>query len=412
MPGPFIGSTKLPTNVSMQDAWREFGEIVEGSRVEHPWHTLTDPVCPLPLRIPERPSVASPFGQGALQDSLLQPPGPCQPSRQPFGGTWSRMPWPAALADLLPQARRGADETVENAPGALDRQCPSSGSQVGSGTTRADFGDGRLAMDPQDWEEEDDCDDGPQFGAVPGEGCVPPTVLAGPAPSRKPPAVDPRVKAARNIAEAGGGLSGCTTVMVRHVPCKYSQRKLMREINSNGFLGKYDFFYLPMDPRGHANRGFAFVNLNSDEIAEAFYRTFHGQKFCHFNTDKAVSVLPADLQGFEHNAAHYAASRTTRQRRTPQNRPLFFRPLPAHLLADEAGGAADSPPSASALASAPASGAVAPWAAPAADVPAPAASEATSSGSADVRRRFCVFCGQPTQGQFHFCPYCGNRAVS
>ena len=41
-----------------------------------------------------------------------------------------------------------------------------------------------------------------------------------------------------------GGMSGNTTVMVRHIPGKCTQQKLMREINTAGFLGKFDFINL------------------------------------------------------------------------------------------------------------------------------------------------------------------------
>ena len=37
-----------------------------------------------------------------------------------------------------------------------------------------------------------------------------------------------------------------TTIMIRHIPNKYSTLSLLEEINSY-FKGKYDFFYLPMD---------------------------------------------------------------------------------------------------------------------------------------------------------------------
>lgn len=162
---------------------------------------------------------------------------------------------------------------------------------------------------------------------------------AGAAPASKssgdPPATDLVVQAMREVAALGGGLSGCTTIMIRHIPCKYTQRKLMREINSAGFLGRYDFFYLPMDPRSHSNRGFAFLNIVSEEAAEEFYRMFHGQRLKHFNSDKVIAVMPADLQGFEQNAAHYAASRGLRRKRAQHSKPLFFRPLPPHLVKDD-----------------------------------------------------------------------------
>jgi hypothetical protein len=47
----------------------------------------------------------------------------------------------------------------------------------------------------------------------------------------------------QNIIE---GKDKRTTVMIRHIPNKYSTQSLLEEINFH-FKGKYDFFYLPMD---------------------------------------------------------------------------------------------------------------------------------------------------------------------
>jgi hypothetical protein len=144
--------------------------------------------------------------------------------------------------------------------------------------------------------------------------------------------VDPKMQAMRELAANGGGVSGCTTVMMRQVPLKYTQRKLLREINNAGFTGQFDFLYLPMDPRSHANRGFAFINMVSVEAAEEFYKKFHGQFLRHFNAEKSVIVLPADLQGFEENALQYAANAHL-GKRTGHTKPIFFRPLPRHIEA-------------------------------------------------------------------------------
>jgi len=135
----------------------------------------------------------------------------------------------------------------------------------------------------------------------------------------------PEAIRARQVAEAGGGLSGCTTVMIRHVPSKYTQQKLMREINSAGFLGRFDFLYLPTDLRTRTNRGFAFVNFISTDVAEEFYKAFHNQHLQHYASDRVIAVTPAVVQGFEDNAAHYASS-LVRRMKTRRNRPLFFRP--------------------------------------------------------------------------------------
>jgi hypothetical protein len=129
-----------------------------------------------------------------------------------------------------------------------------------------------------------------------------------------------------------GGVSGCTSVMMNNIPLKYTQKKLLREINGSGFMGQYDFLYLPMDPRSHANRGFAFINLVSEAAAEKLYKTFHGQHLRNYSAEKAIAVLPAALQGFEDNALQYATT-VHRGKRTGHTKPLFLRPLPLHIAA-------------------------------------------------------------------------------
>jgi RNA recognition motif-containing protein len=131
-----------------------------------------------------------------------------------------------------------------------------------------------------------------------------------------------------------GGVSGCTTVMMREVPSKYTQGKLLREIDSSGFAGQYDFIYLPMDSRSNANRGFAFINMVSEEAAEDFYKKFHGKHLRHFsaNAEKTIIVLPADVQGFEENALKYAST-MSQGKRTGHTKPVFLRPLPRHIEA-------------------------------------------------------------------------------
>jgi hypothetical protein len=152
--------------------------------------------------------------------------------------------------------------------------------------------------------------------------------------SQKDPQVNPEMETLRHIAANGGGVSGCTTVMMRELPLKYTQRKLLREINSSGFGGQFDYLYLPMDPRSHANRGFAFINMVSEKAAEEFYKKFHGQYLRCFSTtvEKPIAVSPADLQGFEENALQYAAT-ANRGKRTGHTKPIFFRSLPRHIEA-------------------------------------------------------------------------------
>jgi hypothetical protein len=207
--------------------------------------------------------------------------------------------------------------------------------------------------------------------------------------------VDERLLAARNLAACGGGLSGLLTVMVRHIPGRYTQHKLMREINASGFLGKYDFFYLLMQPKSRLNRGFAFINFNTVQDAEDFYGTFHNQRLRHFHTEWPLEVMPADLQGFEANVEHYMLmSRPTRNKRPPQTgNALFFRQVPEHL-ASLAGGVDTT----------------APEPVPAKDRPALTAMPNAPRRHGAALQCFCPYCGHQQQPDHVFCTRCGARA--
>lgn len=116
-----------------------------------------------------------------------------------------------------------------------------------------------------------------------------------------------------------------TTVMVRHVPPKFTQPQLAKEVNDLGFHGKFDFLYIPMDSRRRANRGIAFINFFMGVDAKVFARAVHGRPLSHPCSQRPVEVRPADLQGFERNVAHHMEALCSR---TDLNKPLFFRHAP------------------------------------------------------------------------------------
>jgi len=141
---------------------------------------------------------------------------------------------------------------------------------------------------------------------------------------------DSQVQCAREIAAAGGGLSGYATVMIRQVPFKYTQKQLVSEINSNGFDGTYDFFYLPEDAKNNGNRGFGFINFLSANLAAEFYLRYHSQQLKLHQSSTPISVIPAEIQGFDESAESFFNSWHLRKRKR-HSMPLFLKPLPAHL---------------------------------------------------------------------------------
>lgn len=135
---------------------------------------------------------------------------------------------------------------------------------------------------------------------------------------------------ARERALAGYGMSGCITVMLGRVPRKCNQCMLIDEVEAAGFMGLYDFLYLAMDRRGILNRRIAFINFIAAEYAERFYQTFHSKTLQHFHsTQQPLIVMPADLQGFEANAARWVKCREASKHCV--NKPLFLRPIPQEV---------------------------------------------------------------------------------
>jgi len=209
--------------------------------------------------------------------------------------------------------------------------------------------------------------------------------------------------------------SNVHTVMMRNLPNRVTQQQLLSEMNEAGFENQYDFVYLPIDPDTNANRGYAFINFTKSPMALAFRMHFEGQKFCKLHSRKVVSVMPATLQGFEANYAHYSSAHVNF--RDAAARPLFLREPKINKLQKRGGHkslideAAKQTPiehkvqpkiqqrkvleAATVMAAAPL--------AKAAD----AGAEEPADPSKPRLAKFCTSCGGSIQGHYKFCKFCG-----
>ncbi|XP_062208697.1 protein terminal ear1-like [Phragmites australis] len=117
-----------------------------------------------------------------------------------------------------------------------------------------------------------------------------------------------------------------TTVMIRNIPNKYSQKLLLNmldnhcihsneRITASGEEGKgqpfssYDFVYLPIDFNNKCNVGYGFVNLTSPEAAVRLYKAFHKQPWEVYNSRKICQVTYARVQGLEALKEHFKNSK-------------------------------------------------------------------------------------------------------
>jgi hypothetical protein len=94
--------------------------------------------------------------------------------------------------------------------------------------------------------------------------------------------------------------------MLRNLPNDYDREMFLQLLDWEGFAGKYDFVYLPIDFETYACRGYGFVNLVGAEAAAHFWSVFEGYSNWVVPSRKASSVSWAGpLQGLEAHIKKY-----------------------------------------------------------------------------------------------------------
>jgi len=100
-----------------------------------------------------------------------------------------------------------------------------------------------------------------------------------------------------------------TTIMLRNLPNNYTREGLLELLDSQGFAGKYDFLYFPIDFRTHAALGYAFVNCLNAADAEALRQTMEGytgwtlpsSKVCHTSWSHPHQGLVAHIERYRNS---------------------------------------------------------------------------------------------------------------
>ncbi|KAD5317192.1 hypothetical protein R6Q59_032524 [Mikania micrantha] len=130
------------------------------------------------------------------------------------------------------------------------------------------------------------------------------------------------------ISESSGVSDSRTTVMIKNIPNKYSQKLLLNMLDSHCIhcneqitgdgggsggrdepLSSYDFVYLPIDFVNKCNVGYGFVNMTSPEATMRLHKAFHHQNWEVFNSKKICEVSYARLQGLDALKEHFKNSR-------------------------------------------------------------------------------------------------------
>jgi len=123
-----------------------------------------------------------------------------------------------------------------------------------------------------------------------------------------------RVPKSSNLAEkfsSDAPQEAPTTMMVRNIPNRYSQRELIEELEALGFAGSFDFLYAPTDFGTMGNVGYTFINFITPEWAERCRLELEGYLFSKHQKKtgkKVATVSVAHLQGLQANLRHYEKS--------------------------------------------------------------------------------------------------------
>merc|ERR1719305_1005490 len=108
-----------------------------------------------------------------------------------------------------------------------------------------------------------------------------------------------------------------TTLMVRGIPCSFSQDTLMKIMDNAGLKGKYNFFYLPRAGNNGSNLGYAFINFVDEPAAEQCMAAFNGVPLDPTRSTKTCTISHADIRGLGNLRKHFRRTAVSRGARGP-----------------------------------------------------------------------------------------------
>lgn len=115
-----------------------------------------------------------------------------------------------------------------------------------------------------------------------------------------------------------------STIMLRNIPRKCTQKALLSELDEAGFLAKYDFVYLPFCFETKANVGYTFINFIDDATAESFLPLWNKTKLATMSGKRPLTASYADVQGLEANIQRLAADYKIARINNPRYQPAVF----------------------------------------------------------------------------------------
>lgn len=116
-----------------------------------------------------------------------------------------------------------------------------------------------------------------------------------------------------------------TTLILRNLPIGYSRDELFTLLDNEGFNGKYDLVYHPIDFGTRLGFGYAFVNFVSVVAAAQCSEHFNGFTSWKTKHDKACEVSQStELQGLEAHVERYRNSPVMHETVPDEFKPATF----------------------------------------------------------------------------------------
>ena len=116
-----------------------------------------------------------------------------------------------------------------------------------------------------------------------------------------------------------------TTVMLRNLPNNYCRSMILALLDKEGFEGKYNFLYLPIDFRTRACMGYAFVNLVDPAQVPDFWAKFSGYSNWLVRSKKLCGVSWSEPhQGLESHVERYRNSPIMHESVPDEYRPIVL----------------------------------------------------------------------------------------
>jgi hypothetical protein len=116
-----------------------------------------------------------------------------------------------------------------------------------------------------------------------------------------------------------------TTVMLRNLPNDYTREMVLELLDEEGFRGKYDFVYVPLDFKRWGGLGYAFVNMVETEDALKAISVLNGFRRWRKMSQKVLEVVWGEpMQGLGCHLDRYRNSPVMHDDVPDEAKPVYY----------------------------------------------------------------------------------------